>query len=248
MPIRLVLLTLVTLTYTTSWAGVEIYEDGIKVLDCIKPVTVVQEPQGPIQAPGDPAFGTIIFGHTGNGDAQPINGQTLYDQALIAPGEIFLEVLTAGQAIHHMVWYDNGTKIRRENYVPYTARHTLTAGRHQIAAILYSSETQLIGTYRVEFFVGDGGASIEPQAPAEPQLVSVEFQWTPPQTRENGEPLAPGAIALYYLMVNSDSYTVPGSQSSYVLKLPSGDYVASLIAEDTGGLQSEPSLPYPFQL
>jgi len=247
MPIRLVLLTLVTLTYMTSWAGVEIYEDGVKTFDCTKPTAAVQEPQEP-QAPSDPTFGTIIFGHTGNSEGKPTNGQTLYDQALIAPGEIFLEVLTAGQSIHHMVWYDNGTKIRRENYAPYTARHTLTAGRHQIAAILYSSETQIIGTYRVEFFVGDGGASVEPQAPAEQQLVSVQVEWTPPQTRENGEPLAPGAIALYYLMVNSDSYTVPGSQSSYVLKLPSGDYVASLIAEDTAGLQSEPSLPYPFQL
>jgi len=227
MPIRLVLLTLVTLTYTTSWAGVEIYEDGIKVLDCIKPT--VQEPQGPIQAPGDPTFGTIIFGHTGNSEGKPTNGQTLYDQALIAPGEIFLEVLTAGQSIHHMVWYDNGTKIRRENYVPYTARHTLTAGRHQIAAILYSSETQLIGTYRVEFFVGDGGAdtgsssgditvaeepSPPPPSPPETSLVKVTFMWTPPDSRENGAPLAPDEIALYYLNINESSYTVAGAQSS----------------------------------
>lgn len=230
-------------------AGYQVYKDGEVVADCVAPATTSPPPSDTTAPPSnDPTFGTILFSRTGKSDGSPINGQVLYDQALLAPGTVYLEVLTTGQSIHHMVWYDNGTKIRRENFIPYTASHTLTTGKHQIAAILYSSETQLIGTYRVEFFVGDGGASVEPQAPAEQQLVRVEFQWTPPQTRENGEPLAPGAIALYYLRVNADSYTVPGSQSSYVLELPSGDYVASLIAEDTAGLQSQPSLPYPFQL
>jgi len=247
MPIRLVVLTLAMLASTTSWAGVDIYEDGVKTLTCTR-IAVPSPGNDTGQVPADPTFGTIIFGHQGNADAQPVSGQPLYDQALVAPGEVFLEVVTAGQSVHHMVWYDNGTLIRRENAKPYTARHILTAGRHQIAAVIYSSDTKIIGTYRVEIYVGDGGASVEPQAPAEPQLVTVEIEWTPPQMRENGEPLAPGAIALYYLTVNADSYTVPGSQSSYVLKLPSGDYVASLIAEDTSGLRSDPSLPYQFQL
>lgn len=240
-------------------AGYQVYKDGEIVADCAAPATTSPPPSDTTAPPSnDPTFGTILFSRTGNSDGSPINGQVLYDQALLAPGTVYLEVLTTGQSIHHMVWYDNGTKIRRENVIPYTTSHTLTTGRHQIAAALYSSESKLIGTYRVEFYVGDGGAAVgsgsgdiagagEPPAPETP-LVKVTVMWTPPSTRENGDPLALDEIALYYLNINESSYTVAGSQSSYSMELPTGDYVATMIAEDTTGLRSAPSSPYPFRL
>ena len=246
MPIRLVVLTLAMLASTTSWAGVDIYEDGVKTLTCTR-IAVPSPGNDPGQVPADPTFGTIIFGHQGNADAQPVSGQPLYDQALVAPGEVFLEVVTAGQSVHHMVWYDNGTLIRRENAKPYTARHILTAGRHQIAAVIYSSDTKIIGTYRVEIYVGDGGASADP-APSAPKLFSVTVEWSRPARRENGQPLLQSDIAMYHLTVNSSTYRVPGVSSSYLIKLPPGYYTATLIAEDTSGLRSDPSLPYQFQL
>jgi len=246
MPIRLVVLTLAMLASTTSWAGVDIYEDGVKTLTCTR-IAVPSPGNDTGQVPADPTFGTIIFGHQGNADAQPVSGQPLYDQALVAPGEVFLEVVTAGQSVHHMVWYDNGTLIRRENAKPYTARHILTAGRHQIAAVIYSSDTKIIGTYRVEIYVGDGGASADP-APSASKLFSVTVEWSRPARRENGQPLLQSDIAMYHLTVNSSTYRVPGVSSSYLIKLPPGYYTATLIAEDTSGLRSDPSLPYQFQL
>jgi len=230
-------------------ADVAIYEDGVKVLTCT-PVQATTEPPAPSPEPTPPPpaqnIGTVLYGRTGNNEAQPVNGQPLYAQTLLAPGEVFFEYVADG-SIHHMEWFDNGVKIRRENYWPYTTRYSLAAGNHTILAVIYSSETDVLGTYSVDIYVGDGGASADPAA-QEPKFATVEFEWTTPTTREDGEPLSPGEIARYYLKVTAASYEIPGELTSYAVQLSPGDYTVTVTAEDTGGIQSLPSDSVAFRL
>jgi len=217
-------------------ADYSIYVDGKKVADC-----PVASSSAVTQTAAD-GYGKLLFGHTGNGDAQPINGEPLYDQIVIQPGLVFFEVAVKG--IHHMVWLDNGAVIRRENYWPYTTRYNLTAGKHKIEARIYSSESVISATYTVDVYVADGGAAVDP-APSGKQVV---VEWTEPTARENGEPLKIGDLAEYILEVGSDTIKIPAPASRHTLWLPSGTYLIALSVVDTAGLQSEKSDPIEITL
>ena len=217
-------------------ADYSIYVDGKKVADCAAADAPADTPTA---ADG---YGKLLFGHTGNADAQPINGQPLYDQIVVQPGPVFLEV--AVKNIHHMVWYDNGVVIRRENAWPYTTRYSLTAGQHKIEARIYSSETVVSAKYTVDIYAADGGAAVEP-APSGKQVV---IEWAPPTARENGQPIKIEEIAEYILEVGNDILKIPAPAVKHSLWLPAGTYLIALSVVDTDGLQSDKSGPVQITL
>ncbi|MFL0796096.1 MAG: hypothetical protein K6L73_01240 [Cellvibrionaceae bacterium] len=81
--------------------------------------------------------------------------------------------------------------------------------------------------------------------------VAPKLTWTPPSTRENGDPLSPGEIAGYYLhSINNRTndeqiiYVEEDGTSSVTLKdFSSGSYEVSIATIDTDGLRSDFSEP-----
>ena len=225
-------------------ADYSIYVDGKKVADCVAPAAEQQPAPAYTPAPGDNTMGTMLFGRTAKDNGSPINPELVYDQLMLAPGLAFFEMLDGGTTIHHMLWYVDGTLDRRENYYPYTTKLDLAPGQHLITVEVYATETQLLATYGVSVFVGDGGAAVDPAASGR----EVVVEWTEPTSRENGEPLKIGDLAEYILEVNSDTIKIPAPSSRHTLWLPSGTYLIAISVVDTDGLRSEKSVPIEITL
>lgn len=243
----LILAAILLLATLASHASVEIYESGKRTFSCTRVEEEVVTAPPPVEAPVDVEFGTFVWSPQWEGDKEPVNPQPLYDQALLPPGPMVIEVLVG--KVHHVIWKSGNTVLRRENIYPYSHTQTLTAGAsYHFVADVYSTETALLGTFSVLVYVSGSVDADADAASKEPAARLVTFEWTRPVERVDGTPLAVEEIARYHLTVAGSTLPVPGEVESYSMSLTPGEYVVTLVAEDIGGLLSDPSEPLFFRL
>lgn len=220
------------------WGGLAIYENGAKIASCepVAPPASEPVPDPPLQTES-----VFTWSHETRGDNAPLNPQPLYDQTVLSPGQIYLEVLVG--RVHHVVWYNGDRKLRTERFYPYTHWGELSVGTYDIVAEVYSDDTTVIARHRVLVYVADGGADAGGGSTAEPAEREVIVQWEPPTLREDGSPLSPADLAEYRLYVNTAMLPVASTETSTSLQLPAGDYRVTITAVDLEGLESKHSDP-----
>jgi hypothetical protein len=229
-------LTALMLLSGSLMADTAIYEGGIKTFTC----TAVQPTTAP-PAPVPDAYGTFTWSHTTGGNNAPANPQPLYDQMVLSPGQVYIELLVG--KVHHVDFFNGSTRLRTEKVYPYTHWATLAAGQYHLVARVYSDATTLASTHQVTFYVADNGADA-----AQTPRYEVIVQWEPTTARENGEPLGPGDMSGYRVSYGQGSLMVPPTEKSVSLLLPGGAYEVTLVAVDIDGLESLPSDPWPLRL
>lgn len=226
--------------------GFELLQDGKKIATCAPVETTSTSPTLPAETQN-----VFTWSHETRGSNAPLNPQPLYDQTVLSPGQIYLEVLVG--RVHHVDWFNGGKKLRTERVYPYTHWGTLSVGSYNFVAKVYSDDTTLIATHEVFVYVADGGADAGGTGSAGDIAGStgtheVIIQWEPPTSRENGEALPAQELAGFNLLVNTDRIYIPAPTNTYTLTLPAGQYVFTITALDLSGLESAPSAPVSLQL
>ena len=221
------------------WGDIVIYENGAQIASCER--TEAPAPPTPAPPPVPPPTPAQIFtwSHETRGDNAPLNPQPLYDQAVISPGQIYIEALVG--RVHRVDFFNGAAKLRTERYYPYTHWAELTPGEYHLIAYVYSDDQTLAATHEVKFFVADGGASL-------PTEHNVVVEWIAPTTRENGEPLSSDELSRYRLRYGDVETFVDAPNTRIELNLPSGEYEFTVSAIDTDGLESDPSNPVAIRL
>lgn len=246
---RIVVLILLFLPVLAR-GGFELFQDGKKIATCTNVETTSSTPSPP------PDTQTVFtWSHETRGDQAPLNPQPLYDQTVLSPGQIYIEVLVG--RVHHVDWFDGSKKLRTERVYPYTHSGTLSVGSYDFIAKVYSDDTTLIATHKVFVYVAYGGADAGGTGSAGDTAGDttggtgtheVIVQWEPPTSRENGEALSAQELAGYNLLVNTDRVFIPAPANTHTLTLPTGQYVLTITALDSSGLESAPSEPVSLQL
>jgi hypothetical protein len=177
----------------------------------------------------------LVWDYDCTGDAAPIVAKPL-DGAVLNRTFFCVEV-KLGFKPHHVIFKQNGTVQRRENYLPYTVAYTYVAGQTVLEAVVYSTETTIAEVIEARFLIDVNAGSTPNPAP----LVSVTFEWTAPTSREDGTPLRPEEIANFALLWAQSRVLLDGSDTSATRTFPPGDYEFSMTAIDTTGLESLPS-------
>lgn len=178
----------------------------------------------------------LVYDATSRGDNAPSTLYQLDGSTLPADTKLYVEVLLDYRP-HHVLFSVNGKVIRRENVYPYTHAGSYAAGSYLLEAIVYQTEDLVKEVVSAKFVANSTASTTPDPAP----LTTVEFQWTAPESREDGTPLRPEEIANFALLWAGSRVLLPGTERSAARAFPSGSYEFSMTAIDLAGLESVPS-------
>lgn len=230
------LISLAVLLAPLAHGALSIYQDGKLLAECAAPAAQQAPPPPPVTG----EYGALVYSRLSNGQGSA--AQPLYEQIVLAPGDIMFEVLVTG--VHHVDWYFGTKFLRRENAAPYTFSTVLAPGSYQLIANVYSSETTQVSRHVVLLYVADGGAvnGGGPQQPAD-ALHRVLVSWQAPASRVDGTPLQQGELSFYDLMFAGMIKRYSADILQVTLELAQGSYEFRVAAVDSMGRTSDPSDP-----
>jgi len=195
------------------------------------------EPYTPTTATPPPLEDRLVWDYACTSDNAPQVPKRL-DGAVVTSSYICVEVLLSFKP-HHVIFKSNGATQRRENYYPYTSGYEYNPGQTVVEAVVYSTEDSIQEVIEATFVI-DLTANTSPD-PA--PLISVTFEWTAPDSREDGTPLRPDEIANFALLWAGSRVLLDGTARTTTRVFPPGDYTFAMTAIDLDGRESVPSEP-----